>query len=568
MPNDAYTLAFLVREWQESLIDAKVNKVVQPESDEIVLTLFGGKTRRLLLSANAGLPRAHLTEHAKENPLVAPQFCMTLRKHLQSAVLKEIEQPDSERIVRLKFVSKNELNDRVFRTLVLEIMGKHSNLFLLDERERILAVLKPCSPDLNSVRQAFPGFSYTPPKAREGVSIADPEGVKTLIDGFSGGSLKNYLAQNLKGLAPATAEEMVFCAFGEEPPTVLAQEDRERLCQTVAEFAGRQRGPYSPCTREIGGRAEDFYPFPYRSRPDGLIPQPDLNAAAERYYFLHDKFRRYQEHSRALHTKLKGLISKYEKKSGILKETLLQSQQMEDFRKKGELLTANLFRLKGGEESVTVDDYYLPDCPPLTIALDRQLSPAQNAQRYFKKYNKLKSAALHAEQNLAECEEQLNYLRTVSFGLSECTEVGEIREIERELKAAGFLPGTAESRKSQPAPPSAPLSFEEGGFRILVGKNNLQNDRLTFGTAGPEDVWLHVKDAHGSHVIVLTDRRPVPDEVLQRAAELAAFHSEARNSGKTAVDAALKKYVKKPGGAKPGFVTYTNQRTLYVQPKE
>lgn len=567
MPNDAYTLAFLVREWRESLLNAKVNKVVQPESDEIVLTLFSGKTQKLLLSANAGLPRAHLTEHAKENPLVAPQFCMTLRKHLQGAVLTEIDQPDSERIVRFRFASRNELNDSVFRTLVLEMMGKHSNLFLLDENERILAVLKPASLDLNAARPAFAGLPYTPPKAREGVSISDEAAVRALFDRFSGGSLKNFLLQHLRGLSPATAEEMVFQAFGEEPPTLLSASDREKIARIVADFSNKQKLPGQPCIRQVDGRAEDFYPFPYRSRPDGLLPQPNLNTAAEQFYFLNDKFRRYQEHSKALHTKLKGLISKYEKKSGILRETLLQSEHMEDFRKKGELLTANLFRLKGGEDSLTVQDYYQPDCPPLTISLDRQLSPSQNAQRYFKRYNKLKSAALHAAQNLEDCEAQLSYLKTVAFGLSECTEIGEIRETERELRAAGFLPKVTDSKKAPPQPPSSPLSYEVDGFRVLVGKNNLQNDRLTFGTAGPEDLWLHVKDAHGSHVIILTDRRSVPDEVLLRAAEWAAYHSEARNSGKTAVDVTLKKYVKKPGGARPGFVTYTNQKTLYVQPK-
>ena len=565
MPNDAYTLSILARELQSLLEGAKVNRIVQPEKDEIVFTLYAGKTYRLLLSANAANPRCHLTEYAKENPAAAPQFVMTLRKHLMNAVFCTAEQLNGDRILCFTFLSKNELKDEERKKLIIEIMGKYSNIILADEQNKIIGAIKSVSFDVSSVRQVFPGLFYELPPKAEGSTIFEPHGLEKALRDYQGGCLSGFLQTHLNGIAKSTAEEIVFRA---EVPQghPLSDSEINIISQTAASLSPT-RVTVAPCILFREHVMRDFFAFPYQSQYGDYQTCDLLNRAADEFYYRSDKQKRFQEHARALRHQVKNMIAKLEKKKGLLLQKLTESEKMEEERIKGELLTANLYAIKPGMPYVTVQNYY--DGREMQIPLDPQLTPAQNAQMHYKRYNKLKSGKLHSEENLLECEDMLEYLYSVEESFEKCSEISELNQIRRELAAQGLVRSDPIGRvggKKESSP--RPIEFLFGGFRILVGKNNLQNDELTFSTAAPGDLWLHTKDVHGSHTVILAEGKTIPDQVITCACELAAYYSKAKNSGKTAVDYTQRKFVKKPKGAKPGFVIYTDFQTAYVQPNE
>lgn len=566
MPNDAYTLSLLAHELDEILQDGKVNKIVQPEKDEIVLTVYAGTSKRLLMSANAANPRCHLTEYAKENPAAAPQFVMTLRKHLMNASLESVRQLNDDRILCFTFLSRNELKDEERKKLIVEIMGKHSNIILTEQNDRIIGAIKNVSLDVSSIRQVFPGLHYElPPKTSE-CSVFDPSGFATVLGEYRGGSLSGYLQTHLNGIAKQTAEEIIERS-GVQQNGSMTSEQAQRLERTVFDLSP-QKIKTNPCILFREHSMKDFFAFPYTSQFGEYQNYPTLNRAADEFYYRTDKQKRFQEHAKTTYHQVKTQISKLEKKKGLLLQKIAESEKMEEERIKGELLTANLYQIKPGMNKIVVQNYY-EDGKEIAIPLDVSLSPARNAQQYYKRYNKLKSGRQHSQTNLLECEALLEYLYSVEECFGKCTEIAELNQIRKELSTQGFIRSEPTKRiGGKKESGTTPLRYECEGFRILVGKNNLQNDELTFSTAGSNDLWLHTKDVHGSHTVVLSDGRQIPDSVITCACELAAFYSKARGSGKTAVDYTLRKYVKKPGGAKPGFVLYTDFRTAYVEPIE
>ncbi len=566
MPNDAYTLSLLARELEEVLPGGKINKIAQPEKDEIVLTLYAGTTRRLLLSANAANPRCHLTEYAKENPAAAPQFVMTLRKHLMNASLESVRQLNDDRILCFTFLSRNELKDEERKKLIVEIMGKYSNIILTEQNDRIIGAIKSVSLDVSSVRQVFPGLHYELPPKNAGCSVFAPSGLADALGEYQGGSLSGYLQAHLNGIAKQTAEEFVERSRI-QPSGPLTAQQAQQLERTALELSP-QNVKMDPCILLREHSMKDFFAFPYTSQFGDYQSCPTLNRAADEFYYRTDKQKRFQEHAKAIYHQVKTQIAKLEKKKGLLLQKIAESEKMEEERIKGELLTANLYQIKPGMSEITVQNYY-EEGKEITIPLDTRLSPAQNAQQHYKRYNKLKSGRQHSQANLLECEELLEYLYSVEESFGKCTEIAELNQIRSELSAQGIVRSEPVKRVGgKKEPGTLPLRHECEGFRILVGKNNLQNDELTFSTAGPNDLWLHTKDVHGSHTVVLSGGKPVPDNVLACACELAAFYSKARGSGKTAVDYTLRKFVKKPRGAKPGFVLYTDFQTAYVEPNE
>lgn len=568
MPNDAYTLSYIADELRRTLTDAKVNKAVQPERDEIVLFLYrtGMGTKRLLLSANAALPRCHITEHAKENPIAAPPFVMALRKYLIGATLTDVCNDPSERIISFRFLCKTDLKDEETRTLHAELMGKYSNLILTDGKGKILSAIKTASLDTGSVRHIFPGLTYEPPKPSLRMTLWQEQELRELLAQNPTVPPVKLLTSFVAGIATATAEEIVYRAIGNNSPESLSPLQQQAIAEQASAFASRAE--YAPCLSKYSERLTDCFAFPYRCRANEFIPYESVNAALDVFYYQSDKQKRFSERSRELQQKVKSQLSKQTKKLSLQRQQLLDTEKAEKMRLYGELITANLYRIRQGDKKLIAQNYYEEDCPDVEITLDERLSPAQNAQSYYKKYAKMRAAAEYLTKSVEETSALVDYLSSVLYSFSACEEPEELAEIAKELIDQGIFPKPKESKKGakQPQKPSAPVRYEIQGFTVWAGRNNTQNDTITFAYAKPHDIWMHVKDHHGSHVLIVTDGKSVPNEVLQAAAEIAAYRSEAAQSGKTAVDYAERRYVKKPRGAKAGFVVYTDFSTAYVTP--
>lgn len=561
MPMDGITIGAVVFELQSRLSGGRVEKITQPEKDEIILQIrSGGENHRLLLSASASHARLHLTNTVKKNPEQAPLFCMLLRKHLSGGKVTDILQQGNERITEIRIESMDELGEYTVKTLILELMGKHSNLMLVKDGI-IVDSIKRVTPEISRVRQVLPGLPYQAPP---GQGKLDPlfheptSDFESILANEKNISPSRLLTDHFLGLSAAAAKEITFRG--------------EKSSLREAFFAYRQRvlsHDFAPCLLlDPWGVPIDFFPFPYTMlEASRLQGYPSMSQAMEQYFALRDKALRIKERSRELHAKLQTLLERCEKKRALQLEKLQECEKAEELRIFGELLQANLYQIKKGASSATVANYYLPDSPPLAIPLEPRLSPAANAQRYFKQYSKLKTAASLINRQIAENDEELAYLQSQLENLDKCTEYEELQEIRQELILLGYISSTP-SKKGEKLPESKPMRFRSpDGIDIYVGKNNAQNDRLTLHFATPENLWLHTKDIPGSHVIVRYDGQP-PQATLQAAAMLAAYYSKGRTSANVPVDTALRKYVKKPSGALPGKVIFTNNVTLFVTPQE
>ncbi len=569
MPNDAFTISYIVRELDALLTGGKVVKITQPESEEILLQIYsGGANHRLLICANASAPRVHITAHTKENPKDAFNFLMVLRKHISGARITAVTQPPFERIVQIDFACKNELKDEENKRLVIEIMGKHSNIILTGADGRILGCAKTVPFDLSSVRQVLPGLDYAYPPERPGVLPTDEAQVTELLNSFEGGDFAKFLSQRLMGVSYATTlAAAIYSGVQDSLPVLHGQ--WQLTAKKLIEFFSL---PKTPCYEVKDGVASDFYAFPYPQISGQIVSVPTVSAAAEEFYIKSDLARRLAERSRGMLSLVRTHISRLEKKRALLSAQLLDADKAGHAKKLAELVTANLYKIKQGDKKLVCTDYYHPEQPEITIALEETLTPAQNAQKLYKRYTKLKNAGRHAHEQLNGCAEQLDYLRSVESAILLCQAPQELSDIAGELKLSGLIKAQKSQKpgkkpKDTPAL-SRPYEYRAEGFKILAGKNNLQNDRLTFETAKGGDIWLHARQFHGAHVIIITEGKPVPDSVLTAAQEIAAYHSQARGSGKAPVDYALKKHVKKPPAAKPGLVIYTDYSTAMAVPNE
>ena len=551
MPQDAFSIRYLVSELADELVGAKISKINQPFPDEIQLLLYGKTgTKRLTLSANPNLCRIHFTQETFQNPAQALSFQMTLRKHLTGGTVEEISQDPSERVVRFRICTKNELADSETHFLVFEMTGRTANLLLLRADKTVIAALHTSG--LEAERRILPNFPYAP-LTQDKLRPDDPQALARAFENFEG-DLKTFLSKRVKGFSKQTVTEL--CARLEGLPP-------ERIAQGICEF---MQTPPAPCILFSQGLPVDWFPFPYPSAGTDFRPYPTLSAAIDAFTAEKNLRQRFRDKARPLASALKGQITKQEKKLQRIGEKLLECEDAERFRIFGELLTANLYRVRQGDARAVCQNYYEPDCPDVCIPLDVRLDPAQNAQKYYKKYNKLKVAKEYALAQRAESEQMLDYLRTVEYSFSVCTRFEEIEQLAAELRDAGILKKSGGKKKAKEEK-ITPFLYECEGFRIAVGKNNLQNDVLSFKTAQAGDVWLHVKDFHGCHTLILNHtERPVPESVIEVAAEIAAYYSQADRESKVVVDYVDKKFLKKPPASPAGFVIYTNFKSCVVKP--
>jgi predicted ribosome quality control (RQC) complex YloA/Tae2 family protein len=567
MPQDVMTLHALSQELAERLVGGRIDRITQPEKDEVCFYVRAkGRTHCLVASANPNAPRLHLTDTKKDNPYAAPAFLMHLRRHAQGGQIESVETVNFDRIVRIAILGRNEMHDEVSMCLYVELMGRYSNIIAVDADGMITDAMRHIPPAENQLRAILPHLRYSlPPQTK--IAPTDAVAVATYLSEYTGGDLTKYVFTGVAGMVNITAREVVVRCGNDAYHAPLTAAETDALCRFIAAaYNAYGTDLYRPCyaTNEVGEYI-DYYIFPYTSTGYHMNSAPNLNAAANLCHDQKDKALRLKANGKQLGTFIDNAIRKHEKLLAIAKQKLLDCQDYEDLRVQGELLTANIYRLHKGDMSATVYDYYADR--EVTIPLDVMLSPSDNAQAYYKRYAKQKRTIAVADKQVSEYTSTLAYLQSVKAEFDLAEDSKDLADIERELVHNGLLPKPRATKKVHTPPPDNPCRYTVQGYAILRGKNNLQNEQLTFHTARETDVWLHVKAAHGCHVVLQTGGNAVPDAVLTTAAEIAAYYSDQQSSGKVQVDYTERKYVKHHPARKSGLVIYTDYQTITVEPK-
>lgn len=566
MPMDGFTLSFMERELNTKLAGGRVDKVSQPERDALVLMIrAGGQNHRLLLSANANQARVQLTAQTYENPAEPPMFCMLMRKHLLGARIMAVRQLYGDRILAVTFDAIDELNDHVTKTLYLEIMGRYSDLTLVNQQGVIIDAIRHVNSEMSRVRTLLPGDPYVLPPRQDKLTPEEitSDALRLRLTGLKM-PLSKALMECVSGMASLCSKEI--CAqLGLDAATPTDELGIAAVSEKLADFLTTVPERFNPVTlSDDAGLTMDFFPFPYRTFiAENQKPAPSLSEAMDIFYLGRDLRVRMQQKSIGLQRHLKSALERTEKKKGIMLDTLRQSEQAEQNRIFGDLLTASLYAIQKGQASVTVQNYYEEESPSVSIPLNPRQTPVQNAQSYYKKYRKAKVAEQYAAGQLEQIEKDLQLLENALDDLEKCETTADLGEIRFLLTENGFLRPDASQRRQKKLQEGKAYRFAApDGTVIEVGKNAIQNDRLTLHARGGE-TWLHAQGIPGSHVIIRTEDAP-GDDTLLYAAKLAAYYSKGRNHPSLPIDYTLRKYVKKSANSPAGLVTYTNFQTLFI----
>lgn len=570
MSMDGLSLYSAMNELNKRLAGGKIDKIQQTDKEELLLMVRSlGQTYRLLINASASDNRVQLTELKKQAPSEAPMFCMLLRKRIAGGKIVRFEQERLDRVLKISIETYNDLGDLSEFALYCELMGKHSNIILVNEKGVIVDAIKHVGLGMSSVRFVMPGLEYSAPPAQD---KQDPS--KASAGDFSmamcmvGMSIAKALSNAFFGLSPAVAAQLVARYTDKTECTQLSEAEREELAERLAAFYADMAQGKEKASAVLNALGETEAVYPFAIAGGGIKLYDSIGEALDSLYINSDRREWAKRHGASARKVLQNNIERCEKKLALYADALNSEEQMEKCRLYGELLTANLHSLKGGTDTAAVDNYYADPVERIAIPLDRQLTPGENAQRYYKKYQKLKAARdmaiVQREQTLGE----LDYLEGQLDNLTKCTAENELSELIEELKDQGYIKRDKGGRKKMKLAASKPMHFVSStGADIYVGKNNRQNDELTLRFASPNDIWMHTKNIPGSHVIV-KGATEQDTAAMTEAALLAAYYSRARGSENVAVDYMPRKYVKKPAGAKPGMVIYTTNKTAYVTPSE
>ena len=556
---DGLTLAASVVELR-SLIGGKIEKIQQPEKYELLFVVHAlGGSKRLLISASPDNCRIQLTEEKKVSPIDAPNFLMLLRKHLLNARLISVEQPNLDRIVILRFAALNELHDETEFRLICEIMGKHSNIILVDADGNIVDSVRRVSAGISSVRLVLPKLKYELPPAQEKQDPLSASDMDFFIALSSDRRMDKALSSSFYGLSPTVAGMLID---GIKTRCRLSDDDIMGLSKHLVQFySSLSKAKFNACIASFGS---ERVLLPFIPSVDCFTQFNSLGEAADEFFRMRSQSESVKRRTASIEKIITNNIQRLERKIEKFSFAIGDEAEIESLQLCGELITANLYRIPARADKVKLENYYLDPPVEIPVELDPTLSASDNAQLYYKRYRKAKSARETALVQRDEANRELEYLQGILSDLADCITDSDFEEIKAELASQGYIK-TAPTKHSK-LPKARPYHYiSSDGIDILVGKNNVQNDRLTFKESVPEDTWLHTKDIHGSHVIIRCTG-PIPDRTLLEAAELAAYHSQARNSALVPVDYTKRRFVKKPSGAKPGMVIYTNQRTLYVTP--
>lgn len=570
MPLDAITMTALAAELRSAVLGGKVDKIYQPARDEVVLYMRTGSGNvKLLLSANPAHPRAQLTDLPRENPETPPMFCMLLRKYFLGGRVLDISQPPMERLLDFRFETLNDLGDRVERRLVLECIGRRSNLVMLDGEGRITDCLRRVDADLSAQRPLMPGLFYQPPAptGKLDFTAMPPEDLAALVgrEAPEGEVQDKWLLDTFSGLSPLIARELEFRAGGGRE--ALTQE-LERLANTIKE---KDFTPIALCREE---RETDFSFLPIlQYGPEVELKRYDsFSALLDHFYAAKEAQERVKQRGQDFIRSVTQARGRTAKKIANQEQDLARATDRERLRRFGDIITTNFYQMERGQTALRAQNYYDPDCPEVDIPLDPLLTPQQNAAKYYREYKKAQKAEEMLTIQLKKNRAELDYLDSVLQMIALSEGDRDLQEIRQELMDNGYLrqhKRKMTAKGKQKIIHARPMEFRStAGLTILVGKNNSQNDRLTLKEADKRDIWLHTQKLHGSHVILKTGGAEPDEGSITEAAMLAAWFSQGKDSGQVPVDCTPVKFVKKPAGAKPGFVIYNTYSTVYVTPTE
>lgn len=588
MPLDAICVTALRQELEDAVVGARIDKIHQPGRDEIVLSLRtrspeGHKNEKLLLSANPQQPRAHFSTVPRENPEVAPMFCMLLRKHLSGARILAVGQPPMERLLEFHLEALDELGFRVERRLILEMMGRQANLILVDQAGRIIDSLRRVERDLSTLkegqelRQVMAGMFYHYPPSQNKINPSSQEKDSLLQAIQAGGQaqkgqVQQWLLSTYSGLSPLICRELAYRCGGsvEAKLEELTGPEQEALAQLLWTWAGQREG-VQPTILARDGDYVEFSCYPMCQYEDlyQWLEFSSLSQVLDLFYKERERENRIKQKGQGLIRTVVNARDRAERKLAMQRGELLATEGRERLRELGDLLTSNLHLMKQGMEQIQVSDFYSPQEEDISISLNPLLSPQKNAAAYYKKYNKVKKANEMLGILLEKGEQELKYLQSVLENIKLAQGEQDLAELRQELEETGYLRKQKKQKGNGKKLSMKPLEFRStAGLRISVGKNNLQNDLLTTKQAFKSDIWFHTQNIHGSHVILWTEGKEADLQSLQEAATLAAWFSQGREGGKVPVDYTPVKYVKKPNGARPGMVIYTTYDTAMVSPDE
>lgn len=556
------------------LIGGRIDKIYQPSREEIIISI---RTRqggfKLLISASASSARIHITQMSVDNPMTPPMFCMLLRKHLGGGKLTAIRQDGLERIIYLDFECINELGDIVTVTLACEIMGKYSNLIVINNEGKIIDSIKRVDGDMSRERIVLPGMSYEFPPRDDRISFvdSDEETIRSTVSNLKNAELSKVLISAFEGISPVLAREWAYYAGkGKElNGAEMSNDEIDRLVFAILmskkALIGNDCCFTSVTNKE--GLLKDFS-FIRLNQYGNLMITKEHSSACELldyFYAQRDRTARLKQRANDLFRLLMNTTERITKRIANQKNELKDCEKKEDMKLKGDLLSANIYRLQKGDKKAVLENFYDESCPQIEIKLDSRLTPSQNSQKYYSEYRKSLTAEKKLAEQIALGEEELKYIDSVFDSLTRANTENEVNELRLELAEQGYI--RAVRLKGKPPksnPPSEYLSSD--GYTILLGRNNKQNDKLTLKTAAKTDIWLHTHNIPGSHAIIVTNGETPPDSTIEEAAIIAAVNSKAKDSSQVPVDYCLVKFVKKPVGAKPGMVIFTNNKTLYVTP--
>ena len=533
----------------QQLHSGRITKIHQPNAMEVILQIrAAGQNYKLLVSIHPSYARVHFTDQQIDNPAEPPMFCMLLRKHIEGGFIEKVEQIEMERIIAFTISSKNEIGDPITRTLIVEIMGRHSNAMLLDEEGKIIDSLKHLPPALNSYRTVLPGQQYVTPPAQNKLNAytANQTEMEQIIQSVTE---PKEIVQTFAGFSPLHAAEMLIRHQNGEPFEQFLDAIEQAAQPTYLESNGKVY--FSPATlTHLSGQVETF---------------DSLSALLDRVFFARAERDRVKQQAGDLERWLTNEIDKLKLKLKKLQKDYEQASKLDQFQLYGELLMANIYQFEKGAETVKVQNYYSEELEEITISISPRKTPIENAQSYFSKYNKAKNALIKIEEQKDKTNDDITYFEMLAQQVQQASPA-DIEEIREELAEGGFLRLRTAKKKKKPTKPTPEKFMSTSGIEISVGKNNKQNDFLTFKIARKDEVWLHTKDIPGSHVVIHSAQ---PDEqTIKEAAMLSAYFSKARESSSVPVDYTEIRHVKKPSGAKPGFVIYFEQKTVFVTPDE
>ncbi len=580
MAYDGIVTKAVVENLSDKLLGGRIDKVYQQERDELLIYLYNkGYNYKLLISASSNNPRMYLTDTRKENPSQPPMFCMLLRKHLIGGIVLDIKQVHFDRIIIINISGKDDFGNPTEKSLVIEIMGKHSNIILIDKiSSTIIDSIKRVYMDMSRVRQILPGSSYVYPPKQDKLNPMEENGKVEFFNQLDKEDknlpIFKFFYMNYMGFSPLISREICFDANIDIDRTLISlyPEDIEKLYESFSNLvslvlASKFKPNYILSEDEqslLAFHALDIEQFGQKN-----IYLDSISEVLDRAYQSKDSLDRVNQKSNSIKKSIQIKLERTLNKLGKQKQELLESQDREKYKIYGDLLSANLYKVPKGSKSISLENFYDKDLKEIEIPLDNKISPALNAQRFYKKYSKLKNANQLLLLQIPETEDEIDYLENILLSIENSTEVKEIDEIKEELIKENYIKGSIKKKKKKEDPVSKPYHFiSSDGINIYVGKNNKQNDYLTLKFAQKNHIWLHVQNMPGSHVIIEEIRENIGEQTLVEAASLAAYYSKGKNSNKVLVDYTERKNVKKPANSKPGMVIYENFSSILVKPSK